>query len=149
MIHFDFTIGTRSYRSRRLDPFKQTAILKRVLPLLGPLIPLISEMESGGTLKRSPLEILGELMGPLALAFSTLKDEDLNWLQETCLATVQIQNDEGAYVPFWIKGARKSAFDDLDDASIYLPITIRVIRENLTPFFLAMVTDRQVSATES
>jgi hypothetical protein len=148
---FEFSIKGRNWRARRLDVFQQGFVLKRITPLIGPLIPMVRELEKylpkdGEELKLPSkgelLEEVSKLMVPFADSLSTLKDEDLRWLMETCLSSVQYDQD-GTWVPFWNKAARTSMFDDMNDLSIWLPLTVRIIQENLGPFFVGLLTGPQ------
>lgn len=138
-VDFDFEKAGRNFISRRLDPFKQMAVLKRVIPLVGPLIPLMLTASKENVTQQDALTALEQFAPGLAAGVATLKDEDVTWLMETCLQTLRME-DQGTFVPFWNKGARKSMFEDMADLSVYLPLTIEVIKENLRPFFLTTVT---------
>lgn len=144
---FDFEVDGHKFQSRRLDPFDQMLVLKRVMPLVGPLIPLAMQIEaiSSGN-SREGMNVLAELIGPFSEALAQMKDEDLRWLMEKCLSTLKFEKD-GQMTAFWNRSARKCQYDDMADIALFLPLTVRVIQENLGPFLLARLTGRRASET--
>jgi len=148
---FEFQSAGHNWQSKRLDPFQQMAVVKRILPLVSGLVPLMMSASQEGLSPDAALTALQEHFPALAEGVSSLKDDDLRWLMETCLATLKIQDEsaDGKYMPFWNKSTKLPMYDDLADLAVYLPVTIQVIKENLTPFFRTWVTNRSTQTNEA
>ena len=156
---FEFDIGADRYQATKLDAMNQGKLLKRILPLIPPLVPLYlalpnEEAQSedaaaqGEAPKKekeeSPADIAKvlQLAGPFADSLSSVKDEDFEWILSTCLASVKLYQED-RFMPFWNRQAKRSMFMDREDISVLLPIVVNVIQENLSRFFTDAVTGQR------
>lgn len=155
---FEFEQGGRNFRFLKMHALDQAKLLKRVMPLVPGVMPVLVKVredyakaqeeadKTGKTVEaimaeRLDLRALAELLQTFADSISDLPDKDLEWLIETCCMRLQIQDtDAGTWVTFWAKGTREPMFADMDDIQTVLPLTIRVVMENLGPFLTSLVT---------
>lgn len=156
---FEFDVGQDKFQATKLDAMTQGKLLKRVLPLIPPLVPLYlaipdkepeatpAEGEPVAPSKKDdePVDVakIMKLAGPFADSLGSLKDEDFEWILNTCLANVKLLQED-KFMSFWNRQAKQCMFKDREDISIFLPIVVHVIVENLSRFFSAMVTGRHI-----
>lgn len=131
----EVTINNQVYRIGRLDAFKQLHVTRRVLPILGPL-GLFSMVKEGAA------DIFDILAGPFIHEMSEMKDENLNYVIDTCLAVCERKQMNGGlevWGPVVAKGTTASGnglmFNDLQGSNL-LQLTWEVLQENLSDFFL-------------
>lgn len=136
---FEFEVKGYKFLGMRLNVIDQAKMLKRVMPLIPPLVPLLVSLEEGDAFNLDVAKIM-KMAEPLTEALNTLKDDDFTWLLQTSAASVKVMIDEKWQV-FWSRGAQQGQFDDLSDLSFVVPITVRCIQENLSSFFSDAVTN--------
>jgi hypothetical protein len=146
--HIDFEHEGANYRMRKLNAFDQLAVLKRIAPLVPPLIPLATEFKN----KKLSLNIgaLPGLIQPLVEAFGDMKDEDQQKVISICLSAIQreqVTDARTAFVPIWNHGSKLMMFEDLYDIFKQLPLVVRVIKENLAGFSFGLLTSPEQAET--
>ncbi|SBV95505.1 conserved hypothetical protein [uncultured delta proteobacterium] len=132
----EFTIKNNVYRTCPLDAFNQLHIARRLTPCLGPLAGLASaDIELIKDEKGKVIDFkgdLGEIMTPLSNALSSLKDEDVEYILNACLAVTERKQAGNTWARLRVGNA--TMFDGIT-LPVMLQIAYHVIAENLTDFF--------------
>lgn len=139
---YEFSVGDNNFQGEKLNALDQGKMLKRVLPLIPPLIPMFQTLAASEGRELTPqqaISIFSELIGPFSAGLSELKDEDFDWLVLTSVQRLKILAGD-KWVAFWSASTKQPLQKELNDISVLLPVTVSVIRENLTPFFLELLT---------
>jgi hypothetical protein len=135
----EFTIGTRSYRTTRLNAFKQLHIARRLVPIIAKIPDMIGltldqclagkeEMASklSDNLGAIRLDVIGETI-------AGLKDEDVNYVLSTCVEAVEIKEPQGLG---WSRVSKDGhLMYDFVGAKEMLVFAAHVIKDNLSDFF--------------
>ncbi|QEE24525.1 hypothetical protein CS053_08430 [Rhodanobacter glycinis] len=124
----DFEIKGQSYRSGKMDTFKQFHVSRRLVPVLGGVAGAVSGDTS-----------FDELVQPLMHGIACMTDADCDFILEACLKVVQRQQGN-AWSPIYAGANQALMFDDID-MSVMLQIAGKVIQDNLSGFFPGKVAD--------
>lgn len=96
----DFSVKGRNFKVRKLDPFKQLHIARRLAPILQEMIP---GMKESGVLKEGglkdveklsmeeQLDLAAKFITPILSGASKLSDEDTDKIMFGLLETVEMQ----------------------------------------------------------
>lgn len=115
----EVTIGTRNFRSTKMDPFKQFHVLRR----MGSLFPSLA----GAIRVEDKMLAAGYIMA----ALSRLADDDANFIINSCLATCKIQ--QGSLWADVIDGSGNLMFQDMQLPDI-MELVWKVLKDNYAPF---------------
>lgn len=118
----EFEIGGNTYRSGKMDTFKQFHVSRRLVPVLGTLAGAATGEVS-----------FDELVQPLMHGIASMTDADCDFILEACLKVVQRQQGT-AWAPVFASNSQALMFDDIDMATM-LQIAGKVIEDNLSGFF--------------
>lgn len=119
----EFEIGGNTYRSGKMDTFKQFHVSRRLAPVLGGLAAM-AEGEADN---------FAAFLQPIAEAVARMSDADCDFILQSCLGVVQRQQGN-AWSPIYAGGGSALMFDDIDLGSM-MQIAAKVIQENLGGFF--------------
>jgi hypothetical protein len=123
----EFSIDDRLYRARKMTTFQQMHVLKRIGPIIGPMLAV----------QESSADPVGQVSRFLE-ALSQMKDEDVDFVIATVAGVVQRQQAGNGSGPIWsdIFNARGKIFmfEDLDNLPTVLEITGKVLQDNLGGF---------------
>lgn len=151
---FSFDVNGRNYQAEKLAGIAQFQVMRRISPMLPSVVPLLMEMakltEPGEDGEEKKLTIadygsLAALAGPLTEQLANMSDKDAEFVVTACLSNVKIES-EGKFVPFWNANAKKSMFNDMNDVSVWMPVVVQVIQENLSGFFPGRPTSPSIQA---
>ncbi len=133
----DFSIGGKNFKLSKIDAFKQFHIVRRLAPLLGELIPAITQAarkakDPANLSEEAKLEQMAAIATPLMSGLSKLSDADADKVLFGLLSAVEMQQPTGN----WAKLATDSAlmFADLE-LPIMLQAAGRAFMFNLSGFF--------------
>lgn len=129
----DITINDKNYRIGRLDARRQFHVVRRLAPIIGGLTDL-------ERCKDDPLAALE----PLADAIASMRDQDADYVLNTCLAAVERRQPTGGWAKLMTTGG-DLMFQDLDMAAM-LRLVWAVLQENLQGFFDALPRDLLAAA---
>jgi hypothetical protein len=140
----DLEINGVTYRTGKLDAFKQLHVARRIAPLLGKVGPALAGFAAaqapgeGGMPPAPPsLDDLSRLLAPVADALAALPDADCNYVLQTCLSVCQRQlPGQAGWQVVWNAAAGQLQFQDLDLPTM-MRLALRVIQDNLSGFFPA------------
>lgn len=123
------TINGAVYQVRKLTPYQQFHVARRLAPALWAL----STMADGDTSGTLHDKVLGALE-PVAEILAKMTDADSEYILTTCLSVVYRQsgNSWGPVAPQGSAGALM--FDDIT-LPIMMRLTFEVLKENLGSFF--------------
>lgn len=154
----EFQVANYTYRAGRLDAFKQFHVQRRLAPALlaltagaaeqlavmdqklGQTSPPADGADGADPSKAEQLDsiidpaifgAMAKIMRPVAEALGSMKDEDVNFILNTCLAAVERKDGNG-----WQRVMTRGTLQYADiDAAVMMQLTMRVIQENLGGFF--------------
>jgi hypothetical protein len=137
----EFTIGEHRYRNRKMNVRQQLHVVRRLAPVMGPLVRFAELQTIQPT--DSPSEALErqmEIVVPFFEAFARMPDDDVNYVLNTCMSMTQRQqggNGSGPqmWVDVWNPQAGREMFDDIDMPTA-MQICWNVIQDNLSGFSL-------------
>lgn len=144
MNSLQFEVGPHKYRAGKLDAKRQLHVMRRLAPLVMPLIKsgAIAQAATGKKSAEgkdqlghmSNLDLLG-MAEAVTQGLSTLPDADLDFVVDTCLSVVEREQTGGGWARMMT--GDQLQFVDLDMVSM-LSITWRVIQHNLSGFFATL-----------
>lgn len=132
------TIGGNKYRSKKMDPFKQFHVIRR----MGPLFPNVS-----GFLKEAEKPDADRLLqaGYIAAALGRLSDPDANFIMNSCLATCErLQGTVWAAVADNNGGMM---FTDIELPEM-LELVWRVLKDNFGAFIPGLLAKASASQVQ-
>jgi hypothetical protein len=118
----EFDIGGNTYRSGKMDTFKQFHVSRRLVPILGNVAGAVGGEAS-----------FEDLVQPLMVGIAAMTDADCDFILEACLKVVQRQQGT-TWSPIYAGSNQALMFDDID-MSVMLQIAGKVIQDNLSGFF--------------
>lgn len=125
------TIKGTSYSVGRLSAKKQFAVSRRLGPFLGDVMPNVHELLYGkGDLVDRAIKLIPTITGTLA----AMKDEDCDFVIDTCLGVVKKQIENGQWASITTTTG-VLMFPDEIDMMVMLQLTAEVVKANLLPFF--------------
>lgn len=120
----EFTVGDHDYRANKMDALTQFHVLRRLSPVIGAL----KDLAGGDTSKGL------DSLGPIAEVAARLPDEDVNYIIDRCLSTVQRKKDgDTGWVAVWNASAKRAMFDDIGMLEM-LMISGNVVMNAIGPF---------------
>lgn len=138
----EFVVEGNTYRAGRINALEQFHIVRRLAPVVAELAPALQKLGPISALKdeaqaEAALERVGldEVLGPLALAFGKLSDEDANYVLLGLLRACSRREPNGlGWSPVASVGG--IMFADVSMPGL-LQLGWAVFRENLQGFFAA------------
>jgi hypothetical protein len=137
----EFTIENVVYRAGKLDAFQQLHIVRRLTPCLA-RIAAAAGPDTGGSGGREPSVRKdvpegdeGKALDALLAAIATLKDEDVDFVLNSCLDVTERKQPGGGWARMRSNGALM--FQGISLACL-LQIAWHVIRENMADFFAGL-----------
>lgn len=149
----EFESGGRKFRFDKMGALEQGHVLRRVLPLAGPLAGMVR-----GIVAKLPRDADGKVaegageafavaalsdpavFDPVVGALSQLSDEAFDYVVGACLATVKLETAPGTWMELWEPRSRRCVDLELNDLGKLLPVVARVLKENLGGFFAGLLT---------
>lgn len=136
----EFELGGRKFKIGRMNTFKQFHVVRRLAPLLGELLPALTEIQKKqGKLQKSDIENLedtAKILQPILAGFSKLSDGDSEFVLYGLLSCVEVQLGNS-----WAKVATENMLmvQDLELPAL-LQIAGRAFMANLSSFFALLPT---------
>ena len=148
-----------------MNAVRQLHVSRRVLPIVTGLVPSLlaqvrkvqekiradgdeaTEVDSFGKLLSMNIEMLVPGLTSAAEVLAGMPDEEFEYIQNACLAQVERERSAGTgWVPIWNNQAKSLQFQDIEGHEILL-IVVEVLKQELAPFFLGLVSD-SIGATQ-
>jgi len=130
----EVTVKGRTYRTGRLNAWKQFHIARRLAPLLSGLATAIIDgkmsLEDGKDLTPAQLTAM---VGPVSEALSKMAEADADYVIDACLSVAQRKQEGDSWAPVKGRGGAIQ-FDDMDMGDL-VQITVETVAENLGGFF--------------
>ena len=130
----EFEAGDHTYRTDKLNVRDQLHLLRRLGPLVGPLIRLLLAEPEGDPADNAARQIA--LIGPFLDAFSQMPEGDVNYIVNQCLSVTKRRvgmNGSETWSNCLVGG--RDQFNDIDLPSL-MQIAREVIQDNLGGFFV-------------
>jgi tail assembly chaperone len=135
----EFEVNGKKFQLSKIDPFKQFAIVRRLAPILGDIIPIAQKLglkkDSSEVAKseEQTLKEIGMLAQPIMNGLSKLSDDDANMvLLGLCSAVALWQPVHNCWGQ--VSNGKQLMFQDLELPEL-LQIAGRAFTFNLTGFF--------------
>ena len=130
----EFEVAGIQYRADRLNAFKQAAIVRRLGKVVGAFTEALSQWQSGGGIKE-PLTLLEPFMS----ALGEMRDEDVEFVLNTCLAQVSRQR-QGVWARIAAPGGQLM-FEDIEHSMTVMGrIVWSVLQGSLADFFTELLS---------
>ena len=148
----EFKVNGLKFRAGKLDVFKQLHVSRKVAPVLPKLMPVFLELEKTAKTPAAVIDPTGNAVAggvdlaalasavePLAKVLAEMPDSDVEYVVNTCLSVVAINQAND-----WVDVLAPSGvlmFDTVD-MPVMLQLVAKVIQDSLGPFlsgFLANV----------
>lgn len=124
----EFSVNGFDYRSSKMDALTQLHVVRRLSPVIGAL----RDFAAGGADAAKALDVLE----PVAMVAARLPDEDVNYIVNSCLSTVQRKQDgDRGWANIWNASAKRPLFEDIGMVEM-LTISGHVIMDALGNFSL-------------
>lgn len=132
MIEFD--VSGKTYRTGKMNAFKQFALMKRILPIVGAMgdfggMAIAMKAGEGGA-------ALAQFAGPLIDAISRMPDADSDFVLTECMAVCSRRDGEN-WQAIWNHAAGQPQFADIELAAM-LQIAWNVIQDNMAVFMAGL-----------
>lgn len=121
----EFPVAGVQYRCGKLDARKQFHVARRLAVILDKLAPHFANGAGIG-------EGGADLIGPLAEAVAGMKDEDVDYILDACLAVVE-RKDGQSWIHVFNASSKRLQYQDIDMVGM-LTMAANVIQENLGGF---------------
>jgi Phage tail assembly chaperone protein, TAC len=130
----DFEAGGKSYRTtKKIDVFTQTLLAKRVAPVFNAAVSLLDLIEKDGDKLQFKPGSFEKALPVLLRAFHDLPDDDIIYVQKTCLRVVSRDAGGKSWAPLYTDQSGLM-YEDLGVVAMN-EIVFAVLRENLALFF--------------
>jgi len=119
-------IGSRRYRTGKLDAFKQFHLFRKLMPILSGL------GESFGAESGESEAAFWSSLGPVATAIAEMSQQDSEFILKTCLMACTTWNGNG-----WVRVMGNNGEMMFEDISMMdmLQLSFEVVKDNLGLFF--------------
>lgn len=131
----EIEIDGKQYKTGTLDAFKQSHIVRRLAPVIGAMAPAMQAF------KVDPMQAFKLI----AEALAKLSDEDVEYVQKSCLSVVHRKQGEGQWAKVYVPGGI-IAFDDIKLLEMN-ELVFAVLRDNLSDFFSGLARRGWASPT--
>lgn len=102
----EFEVSDQTYRAAPMDALTQFHVARRLSPVLGAMQDFAAKASREGGLI--------DALEPVALVVSRIPDQDVEYILNACLTTVQRkQEGDRGWTPVWSTGAKRPLFDDI------------------------------------
>lgn len=103
MIDNSFSIGSRTFKVRKLDAFKQFHLVRKLGPVISKIIPEAQKALKAGLVSENPenlpmdqkLELMAKFGQPIMEGMAELSDKDADFVLIGLLSAVEIQQGPG------------------------------------------------------
>lgn len=136
----EIDLNGHRYSIGKLSAKQQFHVSRRIAPIVPTLIPVFARLAVGG---RGIIEDPGgmaDVLQPLADGLAGMKDEDADYVLDTCMQVVQRKQEHG-WTSIWSASQRVPMFQDID-LGVMLPLMLRVIVGSLGPFIQGLLTSQ-------
>jgi hypothetical protein len=135
----EFTVGLHTYKAAPLSALAQFHLARKLSPVIAPFLetalPVLNKAADG--LSTRDLPALLKDVSPFLKVLAELPEAEVNYVIETCLATVTRKEPKGGgWSPVWSKAGGAMMFDDIKMPDM-LVIAAHVIQDNLADFMPA------------
>ena len=123
----DFKIGEREFRSQKMSAMKQVHVGRKVLPFYG---DMMATAYKNGT-SEADISAMLDRFKPIANALAEMKDEDAEYIINSCLDVTQIKQGS-----IWsnMRSNGLLMFQDLEGFDL-IKIASYVLQDNFARFF--------------
>lgn len=128
----ELDLNGHRYSIGKLSAKQQFHVSRRIAPIVPTLIPVFVRLAAGGRGITEDPGGMADVLQPLADGLAAMKDEDADYVLDTCMQAVQRRQEHG-WTAIWSAGQRVPMFQDID-LSVMLPLALRVIVGSLGPF---------------
>ncbi|MFY3287155.1 phage tail assembly chaperone [Achromobacter xylosoxidans] len=136
----ELDLNGHRYSIGKLSAKQQFHVSRRIAPIVPTLIPVFVRLAAGGRGITEDPGGMADVLQPLADGLAAMKDEDADYVLDTCLQAVQRRQEHG-WTAIWSAGQRVPMFQDID-LSVMLPLALRVIVGSLGPFIQGLLTSQ-------
>lgn len=137
----EFEIDGRQFRFDKMPAMQQFHVSRKIAPLMPPLFPIFAqvakEMEGKGL--STDLNKLGPLLAPFTEALAQMSDESAEYVFNACLGAIRYKHGDN-WIPLWNTSGRVVMVAELNDPSLLLRLTARVIQDSLAPFIASFAS---------
>jgi hypothetical protein len=100
-----FSLGNTEFKLRKLDPFTQFNMIRRLGPVLSDIVPVIAEMKKTTSVtdvevmsENEKLEVFAKFFAPVMAGMSKLSDKDSDFVFHNLLHSAEIKHGQT-----WVK----------------------------------------------
>ncbi len=151
MAEGEFIFGGRRWKYRQMDALTQIEVVSRLFSVgeaLKEIVPLAFKFQDKMKAAGSPaadkgaetvgkIEAMWDLVGPVAKAIGKMPREDKQFVINSCLALVEVEESNGkGWFPIFDAGTERFMYQDMrNDGALVLTVTLRVLGGALGNFF--------------
>ncbi|MCM2571480.1 hypothetical protein NAT65_10350 [Achromobacter xylosoxidans] len=136
----ELDLNGHRYSIGKLSAKQQFHVSRRIAPIVPTLIPVFVRLAAGERGITEDPGGMADVLQPLADGLAAMKDEDADYVLDTCMQAVQRRQEHG-WTAIWSAGQRVPMFQDID-LSVMLPLALRVIVGSLGPFIQGLLTSQ-------
>ncbi len=136
----ELDLNGHRYSIGKLSAKQQFHVSRRIAPIVPTLIPVFVRLAAGVRGITEDPGGMADVLQPLADGLAAMKDEDADYVLDTCMQAVQRKQEHG-WTAIWSASQRVPMFQDID-LSVMLPLAVRVIVASLGPFIQGLLTSQ-------
>lgn len=136
----ELDLNGHRYSIGKLSAKQQFHVSRRIAPIVPTLIPVFVRLAAGSRGITEDPGGMADVLQPLADGLAAMKDEDADYVLDTCMQAVQRRQEHG-WTAVWSASQRVPMFQDID-LSVMLPLALRVIVGSLGPFIQGLLTSQ-------
>lgn len=140
----EIDLNGAKYSIGKLSAMQQFHVSRRIAPIIPTLIPIFVQLQNSSKPLTNDLASMAGILQPFADGIAAMKDEDAEYVIGACLSAVQRKQDHG-WSNIWSASQKVPMFEM--DLSVMLPLTVRVITENLGSFIAGLLSSQAESGT--
>lgn len=138
----EFEINDLKFRAEKLDTFKQLHVSRKVGPILPKLLPVFVQFTKSAKdgAPADDLTAIAAAVEPLTQVLADMPDSDFEYVVNTCLSVVQV-NQANNWAP--VLAPNGAMMFDAVDLGVTVQLVAKVIWHSLGPFLSGFLANAQ------
>jgi hypothetical protein len=132
-------VDGKTFAIGKMTPREQQHVLRRLAPLFAQVAPAAMALLDEKANKAVVFQQIAAAIGPFTVVLASMKDEDYNYVMDSCLVRVAYQDPtDNAFHPVYTATGANGLlpmYADLVDGQLELKLAAEVIKLNMKPFF--------------
>lgn len=133
------TLDDKVFAIGKMSPREQQHVLRRIAPLLAQVAPAAMALLDEKADRAAVFQQIAAAIGPFTQVLAAMKDEDFNYVMDSCLVRVSFRDpSDGEFHPAYAGGGARGLlpmYGELIDGTLELRLVSEVVKKNMRSFF--------------